>query len=269
MLLLVLATLPLAAQSAAIGKFGGPYIAGKLREGDFAQLEREWTDEGFERPLRLRIGDDSGDELEAARLGRWLQQRRPVIKLERDCVTVCARDLLPAGRALMADRGVLIAFSSMDAWPMVVKQALDSSQLFLDDGGVGQAAKERFIAKVKPYWEQAETIQSLRAETGGLPERAQIFLDRLTRPSGIDSTAFASLDFKLIMKHSELGCMAWVPDVQGLKQLGLDLPGYEPPSLAEAAQRLKLPAQRLYRGPIPDTPLDQPLCKGDDATPPP
>ncbi len=253
------------AQAAAIGRFGGPYVGGKMREGDFDQVQREWADERFERPLRLRIGSDSGDEWEVARLGRWLQARRPVIKLEKDCVHVCARDLLPAGRALRAERGVLIAFSSMDAWPLVLKQALDAGQLFVDDGGAGQAMKDRYVAKMRPYWEQAAAIQSLRAESAGPPAPALAFLDRLTRPVGIVGTTFGARDFKFSLKHSELGCMAWVPDAQGLKQLGLDLPGYTPPSLADAAKRLNLPPERVYAGPMPDTPPEHPLCTGSDA----
>jgi hypothetical protein len=253
------------AQAAAIGRFGGPWVGGKLREGDFDQLQREWADERFERPLRLRIGVDSGDGLQVARLGRWLQDRRPVIKLERDCVHVCARDLLPAGRALLADRGVLIAFSSMDAWPLVLKRAVDTGQLFVDDGGAGQAMRDRFIAGMRVYWEQAAAIQSLRAEGAGPPAPALAFLDRLTRPGGVVGTTFGTLDFKFEMKHSELGCMAWVPDAQGLRQLGLDLPGYTRPSLAEAAKRLNLPPGRIYTGPLPATPPDQLLCTGNDA----
>lgn len=253
----------------AIGRFGGPYVGGKMREGDFEQVQREWADERFERPLRLRIGTDSGDGLQVARLGRWLQERRPVIKVEKDCVTACARDLLPAGRALLAERGVLIAFSSADAWPLVLKQALDAGQLFVDDGGAGQAMKDRFVAQMQGQWEQADAIQALRAEGAGPPAPALAFLDRLTRPSAVDSVVFNRQNFQFTMKHSELGCMAWVPDAQGLKQLGLDLPGYTPPSRAEAAKRLNLPPERLYLGPMPDTPPDQPLCTGSDAPPAP
>ena len=259
---LVLALLPCAAGAAAIGRFGGPFVGGALRAGDADQVQREWAQERFEKPMRLRIGEDSGDGLEVARLGQWLRERRPVVQLERDCLRACARDLLTAGRAWLADKDVLIAFSSMDDWPLLLKQALDDGQLFADDGSLGAEVKARFVAQYRPLWERAQAVQALRSRTPGLPDAAQRFLDQLTRPAGTDTVTFSGGEGKLAMTHSALGCLAWVPDAQGLKQLGVDLPTYQPPALADAARRLKLPAERIYVGAMPDTPPAQPLCQG-------
>lgn len=259
---LLLALLPCAAGAAAIGRFGGPYVGGALRAGDADQVQREWAEQRFEKPVRLRIGEDSGDGLEVARLGQWLRERRPVVQLERDCLRACARDLLTAGRAWLADKDVLIAFSSMEDWPLVLKQALDDGQLFSDDGGLGSDVKASFVAKYQPLWERAQAIQALRDGAPGLPAAAQRFLDQLTRPTGTSRVTFSGGQGTFEMTHSALGCLAWVPDAQGLKQLGVDLPGYQPPALAEAAKRLKLPAERIYVGAMPDTPPAQPLCQG-------
>lgn len=259
---LVLALLPCAASAAAIGRLGGPYIGGALRAGDADQVHREWAQERFEKPVRLRVGEDSGDGMEVARLGQWLRERRPVVQLERDCVRACARDLLMAGRAWSADSGVLIAFSSMEDWLLVLKQAVDGGQLFADDGGLGAEVKSRFVAQYRPLWERAQAIKDLRDRAPGLPDAAQRFLDQLTRPTGTDQLMFSGGEGTFQMKHSVLGCMAWVPDVQGLRQLGVDLPSYQPLPLAEAAKRLKLPAERIYIGAMPETPPTQPLCKG-------
>ena len=259
---LVLTLLPCSAGAAAIGRFGGPYVGGALRAGDAEQVQREWAQERFEKPLRLRIGEDSGDGLEVARLGHWLRERRPVVQLERDCWGACARDLLTAGRAWLADRDVLIAFSSMEDWPLVLKQALDEGRLFAEDGGRGAEVKSRFVAQYRPLWERAQAIQDLRNRAPGLPDPAQRFLDQLTRPTSTDTVTFSGGEGTLTMTQSSLGCLAWVPDAQGLKQLGLDLPSYLPPALADAAKRLKLPAERIYIGAMPDTPPAQPLCQG-------
>lgn len=258
----VAALLPSAAEAAAIGRFGGPYVGGALRAGDAEQVQREWAQERFEKPMRLRIGEDSGDGLEVARLGQWLRERRPVVQLERDCVRSCARDLLMAGRGWLADRGVLIAFSSMDDWPLLLKQALDEGQLFADDGGLGTEVKARFVAQYRPLWERAQAVKDLRDRTPGLPDAAQRFLDQLTRPTAASKVTFSGGEGSFSMQHSVLGCMAWLPDAQGLKQLGVDLPTYQPPPLAEAAKRLKLPAERIYVGAMPDAPPTQPLCQG-------
>lgn len=197
-----------------------------------------------------------------AQLGAWLRERRPFIHLQRDCINSCARDLLPAGRAWKADRGVMIGFSSMGDWPLVLKQALDDGQLFLDDQAAGSEVKARFVKQYSPQWENASIIQTLRAD---LPDRAQSFLDQLTRPSAVTSVTFNVSSFKLAINHSPLGCMAWLPDAVGLSQLGIDLPDYLPPEREEAAKRLKLPAERIYIGAMPDTPPTQPLCAGGGA----
>lgn len=262
---LSLALLPCAASAAAISRFVGPSIVGALRAGDADKVQREWADERFEKVLWLRIGEDSGDSLEVARLGQWLRERRPVLQLERDCVRACARDLLTAGRAWLAGGGALIAFSSMEDWPLVLKQTLDDGQLFVDDGGLGSEVKARFVAQYKPLWEQAQAVKDLRGRAPGLPDAAQRFLDQLTRPTAASKVTFSGGEGTFQMQHSALGCMAWVPDVQGLKQLGVDLPTYRPPPLAEAAKRLKLPAERIYVGAMPETPLAQPLCQGGAA----
>lgn len=171
----------------------------------------------------------------------------------------CASNRLLAGRAWAADRGVLIAFSSVDDWPLVLKPALDDGRLFLDDQGASAESKARFVQQYRPFWEDAHVVQTLRVD---LPEPAQSFLDQLTRPAAVSAVSFMTTRAHLKLEHSALGCMAWLTDAAGLKQLGIDLPNYKPPERADAAKRLKLPGERLYIGAMPDTPPTQPLCEG-------
>lgn len=231
------------AQAAAIGTFGFPSINGTVRVGDLAEAKRDLPKALYGQPLRIRISTAS-DPLEVAHIGVWLRQYRPILQVRDTCAGTCAMFMLGSARALIVEPGSVVAFSFIDEWPLVLKEHAEAGDLFVDDEK-GRASRDRLLASTQPFLERARGVRGLRKDSG-LPDWVVEFAGRLTSMRKATQVQFSSDDFQMYFKAD---CVFWVPDAEGLRQLGLEVPGYTPPTREQAAKALSQPAHAIYIGP--------------------
>jgi hypothetical protein len=252
----------LAAGAASFGKglFGlAPSLIGPVEPGEAKEVAAEFA-ELPERPITMYIFPRS-DPLEVTRLGLWVQDKRPALRLKGSCVGSCARALLTSGAPLQIESGTVIAFGGMGGLGAALKDQLDAGDLFNDDER-SQASRARFLLKFKPLIEQSVASRELQAQLTPLPETARAFLDAVAGGWRIVDVSFSDDDFRFGLKSGNHRCLWWLPDAEGLRRLGLDVSGYQPSSRADAAKLLKVSEQFIYAGPLLETLPDKPLCNG-------
>jgi hypothetical protein len=249
------------ARAAAIGTgpFGfSPHILGRVVSGEADEVARDFA-AGLKKPLSVDV-DPLSDPLEVARIGLWLHRQRPAVQLKGSCVGVCARAILLSGAVQRIRPGTVIALGGMAEFGLTMKQQLDAGELFIEGDERSQASRQRFMAAFEPAIEQGH---QLRALAGQLPQPSQAvqgFVAALTQSWRVQDLSFTDERFEMRFMHPRHACLWWVPDAQGLRQLGLDLPDYQPVSAAQAARLLKVPPSFVYVGPaLPSLP-EQPLC---------
>lgn len=264
---LLVATLVLSvgsAQAASIGTFlGTPGISGDVRAGEFEKVKIDFS-AGFSKPLQLNIGLRS-DELEVARIGVWLREQRPILDISGVCAASCAMFVLGSGRAAMARPGTLIAFSNLDEWPASLADQIEAGVLFNSEDERSLASRERLKQRFTAQIEHALALRELRRQHATPPAWVQDFNHRLTGDWVFKDLDFSDerLNVRLQNRHN---CLFWVPDEEGLRQAGFDIPGYRSPGIEEAAKILEVPAASVYVGPaLKDLPADS-LCGSRDKT---
>jgi len=234
-----------------------PAIIGTVRAGEADEVAQTFV-APLKKPLTLRIHPFS-DAREVTRIGRWMQDRRPALLVKDACVASCARALLPAGGAISIAPGTVIAFGGMGDLGATMKDQLDAGDLFSDDER-SQASRGRFLQKFKALIDYSVTLRELQAQLAPLSKPAQAFLDAVVGSWRITRLSFSDDGFNLSLAGGRHQCLWWLPDAQGLQQLGLDVRGYQPASRAEAAKLLKVPEQVIYAGPMLEALPEQPLC---------
>ena len=99
---------PLAAGAASIGTiFGTPHIGGRIASGDLDEVRQDLAGH-FDKPLMLRI-DPASHGAEVMRIGLWLREQQPAIRLRDTCVGACAWFMLDSGRSLRVAKDTVIA----------------------------------------------------------------------------------------------------------------------------------------------------------------
>ncbi|MFG6489732.1 hypothetical protein ACG04R_23850 [Roseateles sp. BYS78W] len=248
------------AQAAFIGTGpfnAAPHIIGVVKPGEADEVARTFT-ATLKLPLALSLSPLS-DARELARIGLWMQPRRPELKLSRSCVASCARSLLMSGGPLRIEPGTVIAFGGMGNTFATVKDQVDAGELFSDDER-SQASRERFLATFKVRIEQSLALRELQSQLAPLPDRVRSFLEAAVGGWRITNLSFNEDSFRFGLEGGPQRCLWWLPDAEGLRQLGVDAPGYRPASRADTARMLQVPEQFIYAGPLLDTLPEQPLC---------
>lgn len=251
------------AEAALIGQgpFGyAPHIIGLVVPGEADEVSRDFAG-GMKAPLDIDIRPLS-HPLEVAKIGLWLQARRPALRLMRSCVGTCARAILPSGVVKKIKPGTVIAFGGMAEMPARIKDEVDAGKFFTADDERSQASRERFLQSFERPIAQAVELRALLAQQVPLPAQAQAFIDNLTGNWRVQRVSFADGEGAFGLEPNKHRCLWWVPDAEGLRQLGLDVPSYRPASRAEAAKLLKVPEGLIYIGPALETLPEQPLCPG-------
>ncbi len=262
---LCLALLSAAAQAAAIGSglFGTrPHILGIVAPGDLEEVQADLAG-----PLRSPLSIDIhplSDPIEVARIALWLREHQPplTLTLKGSCVGSCARSLLLAGQVQTIQPGTVIAFGGVTGVLATLKDQIDAGKFFTDDDERGRQSREAFLKSFDKSIQRSQTLRDLTTQQAPLPPMAQSFIDRLLGGWRVDRLSFIDDEAKYSVATGQHRCMWWVPDAEGLRQLGLDVPGYQPVDRAVAAELLKLPESFVYVGPALDTLPEQPLCKG-------
>jgi hypothetical protein len=256
---LVLAGITPWTQAAAVGTiFGTPHIGGIVRPGEFEEAKEDLKGH-FDKPLRLNI-DPRSDAREVMRIGLWLREQKPAIQLRESCVGSCAMFMLGSGRSLRIAPGTVVAFGTMDEWLAFWADELRDGKLSTDDE-LSQASTERFIERFKPLFEVSHDLREQATQASWLPQPMLAFVRQLTGYPSLDRLSFDQQQGRLSFQLHDSHCLWWVPDAEGLQQLGLAVRGYQPVSRAVAAKLLKAPETQVYVGPaLPTLPNDPPLC---------
>jgi hypothetical protein len=251
--------LPLVAQAAAVGTmFGGPYIYGAIRPGDYEKVQSDFA-KGFSKPLDIKVDTDS-HPFETMRIGLWLADKRPPLRVLRQCVGPCASFLLMAASSARIEKGALIAFNVRPEWEAWAFGRIreDGKELFIEQE-MSQLSRARLLDRFKT---RAKTSGLMRDAADQLmPAPAIQFLRALTLPVQLNQVAFDEerYDFKLSLKVGQ--CLWWVPDAQGLAQLGVQVSdSYSPVDRDRAAKQLGVSPALVYIGPMVDPIPEGGLC---------
>lgn len=255
------------ATAAAVGTtFGKPHILGKVVPGEFEEAQKDLTGH-FDKPMSLKI-DPGSDAIEVMRIGLWLREHKPMLRVKRSCVGSCAWFMLDATRSLDIEKGTVIALSVMPEWWAIAREQLERGDLSIDDPR-SRASIAGFINKMRPaLWEAAKTLRETRINQASAPAWVQAFVESATSIQ-VSNLAHDEREFKLVMALSPQKCLWWVPDEEGLRQLGLSASHYVPVTAAEAARVLEVDARLIYVGPALQVMPDQPLCSGASVGEPP
>ncbi len=259
---LCLALPGISAQAAAIGTgpFGiAPLIAGIVRPGEAEEVRADLA-ESLKKPITVDI-DPRSHPIEVMKIGLWMRERQPALMLKGSCVGSCALSILLAGKLQGIKPGTVIAFGGTTALPARIKDQIDAGEFFSDDDDRSRRSRASFLKSFETPIRQSLELRELLAQQVPLPAPVRSFIDTLTqwrveRLFFIDDQATFSL---ASVRHA---CQWWVPDTQGLRQLGLDVPGYQPVDRTRAAKLLKVPEGFIYIGPALDALPEQPLCEG-------
>ncbi|RZI60760.1 MAG: hypothetical protein EOP37_10545 [Rubrivivax sp.] len=252
---------PAWAGPASIGTiFGTPHIGGKVTNGDLDEVRRDLTGH-FDKPMMLRV-DPASHGAEVMRIGLWLRDQQPAIRVRDTCVGACAWFMLDSGRSLQVAKDTVIAFGAYaELWSSIEIQ-LDRGDLTIDDDRSRDSIrsfKQRIPAAV---WRDAAALREARLTKARAPAWVQDFVMSTTSLT-VEQLARDEKDFNFRVLTSPHRCVWWVPDAEGMRQLGLSVPGYVPPDPARAATALRVPAKVIYIGPaLPELPPTA-LCEGD------
>lgn len=248
------------AQAAAVGTtFGKPHILGKVVPGEFEEAQKDLSGH-FDQPMSLKI-DPASHPVEVMRIGLWLREQKPMLRVKGSCVGSCAWFVLDSARTLDIDPGAVIALSMMpELWAMLREQ-LDRGDLTIDDDR-SRASIAGFIGKIPAQlWERSQLLRETRLKQASAPAWVQSFVEAATHIQ-ITQLVHDERDFKIAMQLSPQKCLWWVPDVEGLRQLGLSPTRYVPVTAAEAARALEVDPKTIYVGPALQVMPDRPLCEG-------
>jgi hypothetical protein len=252
----------LAAQAASIGTgpFGlAPHITGVVKIGDVEEVARDFA-EPLTRPLTVDIAPLSHPQ-ELMKIGLWLRERQPALALRGSCVGACAKSILMGGKVTRIEPGTVIAFGGMTETMARRKDQIDAGELFIEGNAISEASRDRFLKQYEGPINQSLAVRGLAAQQAPLPPRVKAFLAATTDSWKTVSQRFGA-DTRFVNRAEKHQCMWWVPDAEGLKQLGLDVPDYQAVSAAEAAKLLAVPEAFIYVGPALDVLPEQPLCPG-------
>lgn len=249
------------AASIGTGPFGQlPHIMGVIQAGDAEEVARDFA-EPLTRPLTVDIAPQSHPQ-ELMKIGLWLRERQPALALRGSCVGACAKSILMSGKVTRIEPGTLVAFGGMTETMARRKDQIDAGDLFIQGNAVSEASRDRFLQQHAAAINNSLAVRALAAQQVPLPPRVKAFLQATTESWKTVTQRFGA-DSRFTIRASKHQCMWWVPDAEGLKQLGLDVPDYRPVSAAEAAELLKLPEAFVYVGPALDVLPEQPLCPGE------
>lgn len=245
--------------AAAIGTtFGRPHILGTVASSEFEEVKTDLAGH-FDQPLSLKI-DPRSHPHEVMRIGLWLREQQPTLKLKGSCTGSCAWFMLDSGHILSIDKGTVIAFSVLPETWAQVRMQLDRGDLSIDDER-SRASKEHFIAQVPAsVWDQSLALRAARLEQARAPAWVQQFVEAVTQPT-LSDLVHDDTDFKLGLHLSPQNCLWWVPDEEGLRQLGVTAPRYQPVTAEEAGKLLDIDPKVIYVGPaLRELPI-KPLCE--------
>lgn len=259
--LIALAALFAAPAHAAVignGLFGNmPTIWGVVRAGEAEEVRRDFA-KGFSKPLSLKI-DPRSHPVEIMQIGHWLREQEVSLEFRESCVASCAKFILFSGKPMRIAPGTTIAFGGA-AWHEMFATALaqvEAGELFDLNDERSRASRDRFLEKAR---DGSKGIRDLRAAFERLNPPHSDFINSLAGALKLKQLSFSDDQFTMNWSASDGRCLWWIPDTEGLRQLGIEAPDYRPVSRAAAAKLLKVSEWLIYIGPVPEASEIPRLC---------
>ena len=257
---LLLASLSGAARAAVVseGILGAESrIAGRFLTDDMDAVRKKFP-QGPDRPLLVDI-DDKSSLPAVVQLSEWLQAQRPVLDVEKPCVGPCAWLIAGTGRAINLRRGAVIAFDTTSELMIfdALRARIDAGEVF-SDAALSEATRERFLERSKALRDAADTFHKRTQQIW--PEPMLSFVQALSGPLTQARLVIKDDGFSATLKGTSARCLWWVPDAQGLRQIGIDVPRYQPPAPEAMAKLLGVSANQIYVGPMREDVPAEGLC---------
>jgi hypothetical protein len=249
-----------AAASISTGRWGlGAQVSGAVMPGDVDRIREAF---GNRPPTTLTLDIAPGSEPQAlVQMAAWLREAQPLVSFKGSCAGPCAVFVLPAARIQAIEPGTVIAFGGMAEAPARIKDQIDAGEVFIADEA-SQQARDNFLRQYGDRIRGALALRDERLRSASLPGPVQAFIDESVGHWRLDRLSFSEGSSRFTLKPGTHRCLWWVPDAQGLAQLGVQAPGYLPADAAGAARRLGVPATVIYAGPALTELPAQPLCPG-------
>ena len=236
---------------------GESRISGRFGPGDMSTVLKKFS-QGLDRPLLLGV-DAGSAPVAVMQLADWLRAQRPLLDVDDACTGSCAWLLVSTGRGLDVRRGAFIAFDTASALQLfeVVRQRIEAGELFTD-ASASAASRQRLQDKVKAIFADAHAYDLQVRKLWPAPMLA--FVEALRGPLNKPELVFDDERVNIAFDGDRPRCLWWVPDAQGLRQIGLDLPGFQPPPRERLAKQLNVNAAQIYVGPMLEAQPAQGLC---------
>jgi len=254
--------MPQLVQAAAINRiFGSAYITGTIRTGEYEEVTQDFAD-GFPKGLNIKIDPDSAP-FETMRIGLWLRERQPALRVRGHCVGPCASFVLTSGASVRIEPGLVIAFNMQTEWAAMIRDRVNAGELFIDDERSQLSRAHLLRGPLKDAADQSALMRD--AANRLIPSQGLQFLRDLTLSIQWNKVRFdeqlATFNFRLTPGR----CWWWVPDAEGLRQLGVDAPGYQPASREAAAKLLKTTPSMIYIGPVREQMPEEGFCRAPES----
>lgn len=223
---------------------GTVFVNGVIETGDAQKLDSQISND----TRKIVITSQGGSVEEAILMARSIRKSEKLLVAKRICASSCAIIFSLAYRTEIDDQ-TIIAFHAGDfEWRLSMLKRMESY--------VPQT--EGF----RPHFEEKRA--EIQAASDRLADVRQAVFRDFALPyfwhqAVIDLTSLQVIDIeveeskkviKTIVKHGV--CDWWVPDIEGLKEAGINVPTYKQLDRREIAGRLKSTIDRIYWGRLHD-----------------
>ena len=165
--------------------------------------------------------------------------------------------VLNSGRAVNIRAGSAIVFDTTEFLYLRLHERIESGDLFADAAATA-ASRERFLARWTPAFKVSKALMATAQQRW--PAAVFDFVKALPGRVDQDRLSFDDHNFSYALSGEPGHCLYWVPDAEGLRQAGLDVPNYQPVTRAAVAKLLKVREGVIYVGPIVSPMPPQGLC---------
>ena len=233
------------AQASWIYSLGGTLvISGKIEKGDRQRVEKRLNGD----TKKITIMSPGGDVEEGLAIGALIRRSEKLLVVRKYCLSACGLIFVMAHRRAM-DEGGFVAFHAGEyALRLSVLASLKAYEPKTDEYRAHFEAKK---SELENAWKRRSQLrESTFADAG---------LDYAWHQKMVDLTAskLLSVDVNettrvITTAATPAQCDWWIPDQQGLQEIGIAVKTYKLPDKQEMAKRLEVPVDRIYWGSLSD-----------------
>lgn len=218
------------------------YIRGEIKPGDSEKFDAAL----LEGAKRIVIESEGGNAKEAIKLADAIHESKLPVEVRRFCISACANYLVPSAARVQVKPGGFLAFhAGTEGWLKGVLPFLREHK--------GSTPAENLVYQdnlrklLADYQVLSEASDRIHRQAVLAPWFTDVVFQLTALP--IDSVtvdeAERHVEFKAVKRSR---CEFWVPDADGLAEIGLRVPGYERPDKKSIASTLNVPVERIFWG---------------------